>query len=93
MSPILFSIIADMLAILIARAKEDGQVGGLVPHLVECGISILHYTDDTILFMEHNVVKAINMKLILAFFEQLSSLKINFHKSNFFVSVRLKKRR
>ena len=29
LSPILFNIVADMLAILIARAKEDGQVGGL----------------------------------------------------------------
>jgi hypothetical protein len=35
LSPILFNIVADMLAILIARAKEDGQVGDLVPHLVE----------------------------------------------------------
>jgi hypothetical protein len=30
-----------MLAILIARAKEDGQVDGLIPHLVDGGISIL----------------------------------------------------
>ena len=33
MSPILFNIVVDMLAILIGRAKEAGQVGGLVPHL------------------------------------------------------------
>ena len=37
LSPILFNIGADMLAVLIGRAKEDGQVGGLVPHLVEGG--------------------------------------------------------
>jgi hypothetical protein len=41
MSPMLFNIIADMLAILIARAKEDGQIGSLIPHLVDRGISIL----------------------------------------------------
>uniref|UniRef100_M8BSZ2 Leucoanthocyanidin reductase n=1 Tax=Aegilops tauschii TaxID=37682 RepID=M8BSZ2_AEGTA len=35
MSPILFNIVVDMLAILIGRAKEAGQVGGLVPHLVD----------------------------------------------------------
>jgi hypothetical protein len=35
LSPILFNIVADMLAILIARAKEDGQVAGLISHLVE----------------------------------------------------------
>jgi hypothetical protein len=48
LSPFLFNIIADMLAILIARAKEDGQIDGLIPHLVEGGVSILQYTDDTI---------------------------------------------
>jgi hypothetical protein len=41
--PMLFNIVADMLAILIERAKEDGQVGGLIPHLVEGGLSILQY--------------------------------------------------
>jgi hypothetical protein len=73
-----------MLAIIINRAKEDGQVGGLIPHLVEGGVSILQYADDTILFMEHDIDKAENMKLILCLFEQLSGLKINFHKSKLF---------
>jgi hypothetical protein len=84
LSPMLFNIIADMLAIIINRAKEDGQVGGLIPHLVEGGVSILQYADDTILFLEHDLDKAINMKLILCLFEQLFGLKINFHKSKLF---------
>jgi hypothetical protein len=84
LSPLLFNIVADMLAILIARAKEDGQVGGLIPHLVEGGVSILQYADDAILFMEHDVQKAVNMKLILCIFEQLSGLNINFHKNEIF---------
>jgi hypothetical protein len=37
LSPILFNIVVDMLAVLIERAKADGQVGGLIPHLVEGG--------------------------------------------------------
>ena len=37
-----------MLAIMIARAKEDGQVDGLIPHLVEGGVSILQYADGRI---------------------------------------------
>jgi hypothetical protein len=65
LSPMVFNIVADMLVVLIARAKEDGQVGGLIPHLVEGGVSILQYTDDTILFLEHDHQKAVNMKLIL----------------------------
>jgi hypothetical protein len=84
LSPMLFKIVVDMLAILIARAKEDGQVGGLIPHLVEGGVSILQYADCTILFMEHDLDKVVNMKLILCLFEQLSGLKINFHKSELF---------
>jgi hypothetical protein len=71
LSPILFNIVVDMLAILIERAKADGQVGSLIPHLVEGGISILQYADDIILFMEHDLQKALNMKLILCIFEQL----------------------
>jgi hypothetical protein len=39
----IFNIVADMFVVLIAREKEDGQVGGLIPHLVEGGVSILQY--------------------------------------------------
>jgi hypothetical protein len=34
--------------------------------------------------MEHDIQKALNMKLILRIFEQLSGLKIDFHKSEAF---------
>jgi hypothetical protein len=79
-----FNIVTDMLAIFTAIAKEDGQIGSLVPHLVNGGISILQYADNTMLFMEHDLAKAVNMKLILSFFEQLSGLNINFHKRKIF---------
>ena len=48
-------IVADMLAILIKRAKDDGQIGGVIPHLVDDGLSILQYADDTILFLDHDI--------------------------------------
>jgi hypothetical protein len=76
-----------MLAILIARAKEVDQIGGLLSHLVNGGISIQQYVDDTILCMEHDIAKALNMKLILCIFEQLSGLKINFNMSEIFCLV------
>ena len=84
MSPILFNIMVDMLSILIKRAKNDGQIKGVIPHLLEDGLSILQYADDTFLFMDHNLEQAKNMKLLLCVFEQLSGLKINFHKSEIF---------
>jgi hypothetical protein len=48
-----------------SRAKDDGQITGLVPHLVDGGLSILQYADDTVLFMEHNMDQAKNMKLLV----------------------------
>ena len=84
MSPILFNIVADMMAVLINRAKQDGQVQDIIPHLVDDGLSILQYTDDTILFMDHDIEHEKNMKLLLSVFEQLSGLKIIFHNSELF---------
>jgi hypothetical protein len=83
-SPILFNIVADMLTILIKRAKENGQINRIIPHLVDDGLSILQYADDTIIFLDHDIDQAKNMKLLLTIFEQISSLKINFHKSEIF---------
>jgi hypothetical protein len=84
MLPILFNIIADMLALLINRAKADGQIRGVLPHLIDNGLSILQYADDTIIFIDHDPEQAKNLKLLLCAFEQLSGLKINFHKSEIF---------
>jgi hypothetical protein len=37
----LFNIVADMLAIMIERTKVDGQIKGVIHHLVDGGLSIL----------------------------------------------------
>jgi hypothetical protein len=84
LSPILFNVVADMLAVLIERSKEVSFVDGLLPDLVEGGLSILQYADDTILFLEDDLEKAKNLKMVLGAFEKLSGLKINFHKSEMF---------
>jgi hypothetical protein len=55
LSPLLFNLVVDMLATLVARVKEEDQIEGLVPHLIEGGLSILQYVNDTILFMDHNL--------------------------------------
>ena len=84
MSAILFNIMVDMLSILIKGAKNDGQIEGMIPYFLEDRLSILQYADDTIIFMDHDLEQAKNMKLLLSVFEQLSGLKINFHKSEIF---------
>ena len=69
LSPILFNIVVDMLTILISRAKEAEQIQGVVPHLVDEGLSVLEYMDDTIIFMDNDLERAKNMKLLLCAFE------------------------
>jgi hypothetical protein len=86
LSPILFNIVVDMLAILINRAKLVGQISGVIPNIIDDWLSILQYADDTIYFMDHNLEQAQNMKLLLAAFEQMSGIKINYHKSELFCS-------
>ena len=55
LSPILFNLAADVLAVLIQHAKQAGQIRGVVPHLVENGLFILQYADDTILLLHHDI--------------------------------------
>jgi hypothetical protein len=73
-----------MLALFINRAKANGQIRGVLPHLVEDGLSILQYVDDTIIFIDHDPEQAKNLKLLLCAFEQFSGIKILFHKSEIF---------
>jgi hypothetical protein len=80
----LFNILSDMLAAMIEHAKVDGQIDGVVNHLVDGGLSILQYADNTILFMDRDIDKARNQKLILSAFEHLSGLKINLRKSELY---------
>jgi hypothetical protein len=84
LSPILFNIVADILAIIINRAKNNGQIDRVIPHLIDNGLFILQYADDAIIFMDANMEKAKNLKLLLCAFEQLLGLKINYHKSEIF---------
>jgi hypothetical protein len=88
LSLILFNIVFDMLLILINRAKADGKISGIIPHLVDDELSILQYADDTILFMDHDLDKARNMKLLLCAFEQLSGLlTVDFGTPSYKVTV------
>jgi hypothetical protein len=88
LSPMLFNIVDDMFAIMTEQTKVDGLIEGVIPHLVDGGLFILQYADDTI-FMDYDLEKSRNLKLIL---EQLSGLKLTFIIVSCFVLVRLKTR-
>ena len=75
MSPILFNIVADMLALIIKRAKYDGQIRGVIPNLLDDGLSILQYADDTIIFIDHDLEQAKNLKLFTLCFRAVIQVK------------------
>jgi hypothetical protein len=78
-SPLLFNIAADRLACMIQKAKNEGIIKGLIPHIITNGCCCLQYADYTI-FLD-DLEGARNLKFILCIFEQMSGLKINFHKN------------
>jgi hypothetical protein len=85
LSPILFNLVADVLASLMRKAVKKDKIKGLMTHLIEDGITHIQYTDDTILMIEGDDKSITNMKFILYCFEWISGLKINYHKSDAFI--------
>ena len=74
-----------MLAIIVSKAKEDSKVKGVVPNLIDGGLSILQYADDTIIFMDYDIEQAKNLILLFcAFLNNYLVLKLIFIKSKLF---------
>ena len=80
-SPFLFNIVVECLCKMVLQAQKNNLVVEFAPDLVEKGVAILQYADDTIFCIDHDLEKDVNMKLLLYIFELMSGLKINFQKS------------
>jgi hypothetical protein len=63
------------------NARMTEQIKGLVPHLIEGGLTHLQYADDTIIFLNFDEQSILNTKFLLYCFEDMSGLKINYEKS------------
>jgi hypothetical protein len=85
LSPLLFNLVSDALAVMLENAKNSGHIKGLMPHLIEGGITHLQYADDTVIFMEMEEQTVVNVKFLLYCFENMSGLKINYQKSEVYV--------
>jgi hypothetical protein len=83
LSPILFNYIADVFTKILYKAARNNLISGLLPSVVPGGVISLQYADDTILFLEKDVEMARNLKWLLTCFEQMSGMRINYHKSDF----------
>ena len=81
MSPLLFDVVADALAVLMNNALNMDIVKGVLGNNENKGVNMLQYADDTIFLVKDDETSVRNLKFILGAFEQMSGLKINFHKS------------
>jgi hypothetical protein len=81
LSPLLFNFIGEALSRILSVASRAGHIYGVVPHLLDGGISHLQYADDTLILIQNSDEDITNLKFLLMCFEDMSGLKINYHKS------------
>lgn len=75
---------AECLTKMVIAAQKNNLIQGIAPDLIEGGVVILQYADDTLLCITHDPSKALNLKLLLYMFELMSGLTINYLKSEVF---------
>jgi hypothetical protein len=82
LSPILFNFMSDVFTKILYKAASNNLIQGLLPQVVPGGVISLQYADDTILFVKKNIEMAKKLKWLLTCFEQMSRMRINYHKSD-----------
>jgi hypothetical protein len=68
-APFLFSMASNSLSKMITTAKNNGLIKGLADNIVQDGVVILQYADDTILLLQDDLEGARNLKLLLYIFK------------------------
>ena len=66
---------------MLTKARKHGLIRGVVPHLVHGGLTHLQCADDTVILVEGDRESIKNIKFLLYYFEWMSDMKINYHKS------------
>lgn len=81
LSPFLFNLVGNGLSRMLAKATNKGLVRGLLEDFKPGGIVSLQNANDTILFSIAEDSALRNIKCVLMWYEQISGMCINFHKS------------
>jgi hypothetical protein len=64
-SLLLFDFMADALSALIDAVAREGHLKGVVPHLIQGGVTHLQYADDTILLLALDDLCIANLKFLI----------------------------
>nr|KYP40603.1 Transposon TX1 uncharacterized [Cajanus cajan] len=83
LAPFLYVVAAEGLAGLMRSVVQQNMFTGYKVGGRQVEVNILQYADDTIFVGEVTQGNVLTIKCILRCLEPVSSLKVNFHKSNF----------
>jgi hypothetical protein len=71
---------ADVFTRILIKAANHGHISGLMHSMTHTGVISSQYVDDTLLFLKNDLTSTITLKWLLSCFEQMSGMRINFHK-------------
>jgi hypothetical protein len=74
--------VADVFTRLLSKAANKGYITGLMTRLYPEGVISLQYVDGTLLFLNSEVHGACHLKWLMACYEHLSGMKMNYNKSD-----------
>jgi hypothetical protein len=66
---------------MLDKSARSGLIQGVLQDFREGGIMSLQYADYTILFSSADFSQLSNLKHVIMWFEQISEMRVNFHKS------------
>ena len=83
LSLILFNLVGDAFTKMLVKAANANLISGLLLDFVKGGVISLQYGDNTILFSEldYHKLSTLYLSLCVCEREQISRMRINFHKS------------
>jgi hypothetical protein len=81
LSLFLFNLVGDVFSRMLDKSVQGGLIQGVLQDFRVGGIVSLQYVDDTILFSSADLTYLTNLKHVIMWFEQISGMRVNFHKS------------
>lgn len=66
---------------MLKKVVDRGLIKGVLTNVREQGVIVVLYADDTVIFSSDEENHIRNLKCTLLWFEQISGMHINFHKS------------
>lgn len=77
----LYNFLSGALAAILEGGKVAEHIVRVASRVVEGGLTLLQYADDTLILIKNDHVAIVNFMFLLMRFKAMSGIKINFYKS------------